>query len=108
MKLMPQKIHFCQHNLLLLLLLVFLGACATQQAVPEPQDTYSNKSAYLEDRQALLLTDSLMAFDAELTLSPREQAVNEKMVKLRTTAPTMRAVHRRSKASWSILSAARR
>jgi adenosine deaminase CECR1 len=83
MKLMPQKIHFCQQNLLLLLLLVFLGACATQQAVPEPQDTYSNKLAYLEDRQALLLTDSLMAFDAELTLSPKEQAVNEKLVRLR-------------------------
>ncbi len=71
------------YSTLTLALCLFLGACASQQVVLQPQESYSNKSGYLEDRQQLLREDSLTAFDANVQLSPREMVVNEKLIRLR-------------------------
>ena len=70
-------------SLLLLSASFIWFGCSSQQAVLQPQESYSDKSAYLEDRQQLLRADSLTAFDADLQLNAKEMVVNEKLIKLR-------------------------
>jgi len=73
------------HKLSLILttfaLLPGLWSCSSQKIVLE--QSYTQKDDYLEDRQALIRQDSLLAFDAELQLSPAEMRVNRKLLALR-------------------------
>lgn len=71
------------YHMLILALCLCLGACATQQGVLEPQENYSEKAAYLQDRQKLVQADSLTAFDADLQLNKKEKSVNDKLIRLR-------------------------
>ncbi len=82
---MPGMPKLFNNVLLLPLLVLLLGSCAGQQVVLQPQESYSEKSAYLDDRQKLLRADSLMAFDADLQLNAKEMSVNDKLVRLRET-----------------------
>ncbi|MEK6480357.1 hypothetical protein WJR50_22630 [Catalinimonas sp. 4WD22] len=61
--------------------LVFLWGCKSQNVALKQSYTQQNK--YLEDRAALIAQDSMMAFDADLKLSPQELRVNQKLVALR-------------------------
>ncbi|WPP50201.1 hypothetical protein [Catalinimonas niigatensis] len=69
------------YSLLWLCLLSFVLGCASQKSALEK--SYTQRSEYLEDRNQLIRQDSLMAFDADLQLSPKELAVNRKLLTLR-------------------------
>ncbi|SDK99202.1 adenosine deaminase CECR1 [Catalinimonas alkaloidigena] len=74
-----------------LVLVLLFQACAPRVTTVAPTDApreaapmpYADRAAYLEARQALLREDSLMRFDADVVLSPQEEAVNRKLVALR-------------------------
>ncbi|MFP4505628.1 MAG: hypothetical protein ACLFOZ_13000 [Cyclobacteriaceae bacterium] len=80
------KKFFLQHSLfgacLLLLFLSLFSSCANRTPL-QPDARFSSAEDYLERRQELLRTDSLMAFDADIRLNAKEQSVNQKLVRLR-------------------------
>lgn len=65
----------------LILFLFGFGACSTTEQVVEPL-TNNNYENYLNKRTALLQADSLLYFDTDVQLTPKEQTLNQKLIAL--------------------------
>ena len=71
----------CMRYLLFGLLILACSDLYPQEVLP--LTTPTTKEAYLRQRQILKKADSLTRFDADMVLSPQEEAVNQQFIQLR-------------------------